>query len=90
MKFFGMRSVEPEGLVILISQLAECLQFLFQPTGIDGVEILLFLIYRGEMVVQSLKKSAQEPCSKYYRLELNVLTPSYVAQFWVSVSVGGG
>lgn len=54
-KFFGMWSLEPERLVIPISQLAECFRFFFQTTGIDDVEIHLFLIYRGEMVVQSLK-----------------------------------
>lgn len=54
-KFFGLWSLEPERLVIPISQLAECFRFFFQTTGIDDVEIHLFLIYRGKMVVQSLK-----------------------------------
>lgn len=37
-----MWSVEPERLVIPISQLAECLQLLLQPTGTDDAETLLF------------------------------------------------
>lgn len=51
----GTRSVETRRLVSPISQLAEWLQFLFQPTGTDNVELLLSPIYRREMVVQSFR-----------------------------------
>lgn len=95
-KFFGMWSLELERLVIPISQLAECLQFLLQPTGTDDVEILPFLIYRWEMVVQSLKNLHRnwtlQQVQQTWTQCLNALLSenAHVTQFWVSVSVGGG
>lgn len=52
---FSIREMPWSWSLIPISQLAECLPFLLQPTRTDDVEIFLFLIYTGEMVVQSLK-----------------------------------
>lgn len=79
-ELLGIRSVETERLVSPVSQFAECLKFFFQPAGTDN----FFQPTEGTSVpdVQrgngntELQNCAQEPHSKYNRLELNVLTPS--------------
>lgn len=77
---FGMRSVETEGLVSLVSRFAECLQCFFQPTGTDDffqpTGSTLSLMYRGEMAVQSFQTLPRDLTAKNNRLELHVLTPS--------------
>lgn len=70
-ELWGMRSLETERLVSPVSQFAEGLQFFFQPTGAASVPD----VQRGNGK-RELQNCAQEPHSKYNRLELNVLTPS--------------